>query len=491
MLILLGIFLAISAGEAPKAAEIIKKTLSFSPEKNRPLVFIVFLIMLARLLAHFFEIYLPAIAWDTVAYHYAIPQLYKEAGKIIYIPFMYHSNWPENIEMFYTFGLTAFNEYTANGISFIFSVMLATAAYAFGARFFNKNTGIITAGITVALTIFRTQAVNGQVENGLAFYEIAALYCLMLWLRQENSGLLVVGGILAGGAAATKILGLFAPALLFLTVLAGKRLYNRGDRTIRLKEALVFGAAALLACAAWYIKSWVDTGNPVWPFAYRIFGGKNWSQELASYRDTYYKAHGNGIGLRQFLMLPWTLIKSGNMDGYIGNNIFLYIALAPFLLFKIFKEKGKDTVFTALFFVIFVFFWFFTAQFVRFLLPAIILLTALNAYIIDWIWHRYNGDWRRKFMQGITVVYVIFLMLYSFPVRGWNDLKGAAIFAGTFQRETYLEEIVDCYRLMERANNDSQVKGRILLFKEIRGYYLKKDLCGQPCGPGADFVQKP
>ncbi len=492
MLLLVCVTSVAALRETSKTFAVFKGLFAFVFKQRTPLILIAFILMLLRLLLHFFEIFLPPTAWDTIAYHYAIPQIYKDFKSITYIPFMYHSNWPQGIEMFFSFGLTAFNDYTANGMAYMFSFMLVMVAYLVGKELKSEETGILTAALTVALPIFKAQATNGQVENGLAFYELSALYCLMLWAKDKKMKLIIICGVLTGAAASVKILGGFVIVLFPVMVLISDITYGTHKRKLYFKEAFILGMTAALVCCLWYIKSWVEAGNPVWPFAYSIFGGKNWSLEQAIYRKEYYTAYGAGIGLVQLLILPYTLIFSKNMDGYVGNNVLLYLALAPYLLISLFKKTSKNAGFVFQFFIIFIVFWFSSAQLVRFLLPGFVALTALNAVVILNVLSVKETHISKKIMQGLIFVFVIFLMLYSFPARKMLDLSEIKSFIGRLDRDAYLSSQVDSYQLMHRINLDEKIKGKIMFFREVRGYYLKKEyMWGDPVNQGIIYYKSP
>ena len=447
---------------------------------NSILINFLLCLIFIRLFYSILNIFIPPTGWDTLAYHYAIPAIYNKMEKIVYIPFMYHSNWPQNMEILFGYAMAMRNDLFANGICFLYAFLLLLTVYQFSKEISGKEAGIIAVALIISTTLFKREAVNGYVDIGLSFFEIAALYGVVLWSRTKDLKFLIVAAICAAGAASVKMLGIFS-ILVLPFFIAFADIFNNDNRKLNIKETFWFILFAAFFASPWYIKSFIDTGNPVWPFAYNLFGGKNWSKELADFRQSYYAIHGAGSSLKSFLILPYSLIKSSNMDGYLGNNFIFYYFLFPFLVFYIIKERKSEVSFLLFYSFIFIVFWFFNAQMIRFLFPGFVVITALNAIIIDKILFNYKN----KILKVIIAGYLIFLAFYSFPFRYKSDYDGLKLLLGIENRENYLLKNLDCYGLIKKINTDENIKGKIVLIKEVRGYYLNKDyMWGDPVNQG-------
>ncbi len=66
------------------------------------------------------------------------------------------------------------------------------------------------------------------------------------------------------------------------------------NRAVQIKPLATFAALALLLGGGWYVRNFVQTGNPVYPFAYSIFGGNNWDAQMAAQYETDQRAYGFG-----------------------------------------------------------------------------------------------------------------------------------------------------------------------------------------------------
>ena len=65
-----------------------------------------------------------------------------------------------------------------------------------------------------------------------------------------------------------------------------------------------FGIPILALGAPWYAKTALATGNPVYPFAFEVFGGRDWSTALAAQFGNWHAALGMGREPLDYLLLP-------------------------------------------------------------------------------------------------------------------------------------------------------------------------------------------
>src|SRR6185295_604460 len=92
--------------------------------------------------------------------------------------------------------------------------------------------------------------------------------------------------------AATKLMGLLVPGLLGAIVLV-ELLRSEGPAGLggAVRATVVFGVVAAIVASPCYLRNAVETGNPIFPFGYGVFDGRNWSTEAAAGVDAYYAAY--------------------------------------------------------------------------------------------------------------------------------------------------------------------------------------------------------
>ena len=66
------------------------------------------------------------------------------------------------------------------------------------------------------------------------------------------------------------------PALISAVVPFGAVVIASGWRDKSLRGVIAFGLGVAVVMGPWLVKNGIDTGNPVYPLGYRVFGGRDW-----------------------------------------------------------------------------------------------------------------------------------------------------------------------------------------------------------------------
>ena len=126
--------------------------------------------------------------------------------------------------------------------------------------------------------IYRLAAIP-YVEGPLCYFHAALIWAIVrAWTESDRfrtARLWGMAGLLAGGAFTCKYPGLIS-AIAPAGLAAGLAGVSRKSGRI----AAFFVAGAVIAVGPWLSKNAVNTGNPVYPLAYRVFGGRFWDEEL-------------------------------------------------------------------------------------------------------------------------------------------------------------------------------------------------------------------
>ena len=79
----------------------------------------------------------------------------------------------------------------------------------------------------------------------------------------------------------------------------------------------------------WLAKNVVDTGNPVYPLAYRVFGGRHWDEAQDA---KWSAAHGSAVQGRRPVSFDALAESVVDVAGRSDWQSPLYVALAPLAL---------------------------------------------------------------------------------------------------------------------------------------------------------------
>lgn len=361
----------------------------------------------------------PAIESDGLRYHLGAPQAWLEAGVFAALPGLAFGQFPFLIEMTFL-PLLRFGDEVAKLAHFTFFLLTLLLLGSFTRRLAHwaglpprlrgplPLLAVALAATIPALTIVSTWAFT---DAGVVCYHVAATFALALWWHSGRGSQLVLAAVLAGFALGTKYTALVPVFVLGLGVLCHGRpalgtLPYTGIE--RLTNALVFGLIALALGSPWYIRNWVQTGNPFFPLANETFRAPGWPPESQALWEE--KAAQKGVGFDWHLLdEAWwgaTFRWAGNAPGetLVGPGGFedQSIGLTPWLLAPlglagmalIALRRGGwwwfHLLFTASNFAL----WFRTYQSNRLLLPALMIALPGAVVGLAWLTQRWRPLWR-------------------------------------------------------------------------------------------------
>lgn len=413
--------------------------------------------------------------WDGLAYHLAVPKLYLLRHTIYYVPFISHSNFPFLTEMWYTLGLSLGSAIVAKLFHFWMYIGTALGIYSLCRSHINRLAGSIGALLFMSVPVVFWEAGVAYADITTAFYLILAVYAILNWEKSNALPWLVISSLAAGFALGTKVLAAVPIVVICLYVLV---VYARTLGLIGgVRLALLFGLLALMIGSPWYIKSYVYTGNPVYPFLFNIFGGKYWSHAAAEVYRGAQLEFGVGRGLKHFLMLPWNLTLHGyeffDSQQFIGLIGPAFLGLIPLHILS-----GKRIrALTLLGWISFVFAlaWFFLMQQSRYLIGIFPMLAIVAAAVVytaneEWPIARHAANLFVVVAIGTTIVVGYLLAKYTAPF--------------VFCQQTcdeYLTSTLDVYPPEAWINEFVPPDAGVVLFDEVRGFYLnRKYIWGNP-----------
>lgn len=204
----------------------------------------------------------PPALWDARAYHLAIPELALKAGRFAPVPWLLHSHWPHLFEALYAVPLAAGRDSAAALLHWGTAVLLVGAVFAAGRAAAGPAAGWSAALLLAAQPALLKEAGTAHSDDAAALLALGAALALARWDEEPDPRTAAFAGLLAGAAAAAK-LTMVAPLSAWTVVLLRRR---------RSRDAAAFAGAAALFLGPWLLKTWLETGDPVWPFLSRFTG---------------------------------------------------------------------------------------------------------------------------------------------------------------------------------------------------------------------------
>lgn len=440
------------------------KTIFSGPKKLRyvkgKLNWLLIALLFAAIILTLIGALAPPIGNDELAYHIAYPKIFIENHAIEHIKYTEKSLWPFLLEMLFTGAMLIKGVILAKLMHFLFGMLSLMAVFSFARKYFTLSIALLSAVIFYLTPGIFMQATYAYVDLGLAFYIFMALYAFMKWLECYQYKWISVSGIFCGLAMGIKITAIIAPAMVGIGILFAALNQKRIGSKKAALSLMFLSLFTILVAIIWYVRSYIILGNPVFPFMHNIFGGHG-------YANTHAKDIGMGSGMLSYMLLPWNLTMFPRAFG--GEQIgVLFLILLP----GIFLIKKLDTTIKTLiaFSLIFVSFWFFTYQNLRFFFPAILMLSIICA----WLYFELLTQ-NKRFSRVIALI-VISVLSFNVLLCGYHNISKLKVVFGYEGRDSYLSKTERSYNIAKFVNSKLPEHTKILILNEPRIYYFNKGL---------------
>jgi len=236
----------------------------------------------------------PERDFDVLAYHFEGPKEYFQASRIDFLLHNVYTNFPFFAEMLALVGMVLRGDWywgalVGKCVCFAFAPLTALTLYAAGRRYFSPQAGLIAALVFLSTPWIDRITIIAYVEGPLTFFLAASLLAALIAIerfRAQRPAMreVLLAGLLAGNGMACKYTGLLqvvVPIGLAIVGCAWFALRGMPNRLPALSKALLaFGLGVAITIGPWLAKNLYETGNPVYPLAYNLFGGRGWSPEL-------------------------------------------------------------------------------------------------------------------------------------------------------------------------------------------------------------------
>ncbi len=426
------------------------------------LIFILplFVIMLAPALC-------PPVGWDELVYHISVPYRWVSQGyPAVYLDNPY-SAFPSGAEMLFWI-LIATGGITAPGILLWF-LLLITACSVFAMLNNSKNNPYLAIILVLAMClcpVFLMLARECFVETVIL---VNITIFLLLSRKPEEPGpvnLAILAGIFAGASVAVKLTGASAAVAIFVLLLFQYKTSLRKSIEILVVFCVISGAFAL----PFYLRPWLLTGNPFYPYFNAWFISRPGALVISSYHHAIGNARYGAEGIAGLFTTPVLMAYDSDIyDGGFGWQFPALVILAALGLVIGIQTKARRAVVYIAGALIIYLFWFFTAQQARFLIPLLPLVILLSAYSVD----RLPKQFTIGMLGAVAFLTAVSIQLKPFRhyAKCWGFLTGkvkVADFIYTGTGPVYLES-------MAMSNIHVPENGRVMLLYENRGLYLPRD----------------
>lgn len=395
------VFAAIGILAIPKLTTLIQDTLTITKEfaqltkqkiwKNplhTPTASIVSITLACNLFLLLWASFTPPVGWDALNYHLNVPKIYLANNEIINFMTLEHSHYPLSFQFQSLFLMGIGSDVMAQGLQFFYFIGLLVLIWEIIKTYDMRVSYLWTLAILFSIPVVLFTVPEAHIEIGAAFYTVLALRLFLLFREKQQLGVLLLAAGFIGYLAGSKYTNLHA-TVTFIVLLISLFILERG---ISITKIMITSVVGLIAAAPWYLKTYLFTGNPFWPFFRTIIP--------SAYLPNAYGAEGGipGVGkaltsdgnrilsifdsIVQNLLKPFRLTFLANQTGGDQPKVGpLLLGLLPTLKAVPWKTPSLDKpslyAYIGIYVGIFTFIWLFSFHSTRYLVPIFPLLAIL------------------------------------------------------------------------------------------------------------------
>ena len=323
---------------------------------------------------YFFTALAPEMSPDGTTYHLSVVDHYNRTHGFERVPTSIYFNISQGAEILFLMAF-AFGKHSAAAmVHFAFLVSLPWMMIAYARRFGFPEAGVVGAVLVYVSPVVGVDGLSAYVDLAMAAALFAMFYILQIWDEERRPQLLLVAAMLAGFAFAVKYTA-FVGGPYAIAFVAWKS-FDRRAIWKPLRSMLAMAGIMALFVVPWLAKNWLWVGDPVAPFATRLFPNP-WVH--VSFEDDYRRVLRT-YDITDRRQIPWELtVRGGKVSGLLGP-MFL---LTPLALFALRRKQGRQLLIAG---AIFALPWFGNIG-TRFLIPvAPLFALALALVFASWRW---------------------------------------------------------------------------------------------------------
>ncbi len=464
---------------------------------ERPAVFdkVVLGLVAVPLVLSFIASLAPPTAKDTLLYHFALPKAWIAQGSNAFVEGNIASYLALGTEMHSVWAMLLGGsmsaraaEAAAGATIWMFFPLLLAAIFGWAREIgISRRWSLLAVLMVAAVPSAYHVASSAYVDIALALYVTLAVYAMARWWRTLETGWLVLIAIFLGAALSAKLTTVFVIAAFALVVLLRARGAKNPVATAPGSDAGVSptggrivagGFAALLfagmIASPWYLRTWAETGSPVFPFYLSIIPGEvaGWDVERSQLFQAMNSQYGGYSKTPlDYLAAPWNVSvaaqpeQAARFDGVLGVAFLIGLPLLILGLWK-YELPVEVKIGSGVPAIVFLF-WLFSSQQLRYLLPILPLMAIGIAASVEAIAARRTPLYMAaKYSISVAAVCGILTtfawFLQKAPLR---------VVLGGETRDEYLTRNLDHYRYYQALNTTTAGDARVWLINMRRDTY--------------------
>lgn len=413
----------------------------------------------------------PPSDWDSLAVHLEMPRIYAAHGGFVPVTWMLHGMDAMSAGLFSVAPLVLGDDSLPAMFQLLFQGLMAAALFVAGRRVFGGRAALVAVAIFLIQPAVLERSGTPGSDFAVGLFGMLSFWTAWRWQAAGRGRWLWVSGAFAGLGAATKLTGLLLAAALGVMIVF---------ETLRQKRPwkgpVLWCVLAVLFTGPWLMRAAYYTGNPLWPHFAGIFGQSERALWISERSRRSVEA-GVGQGFKEFLLIPVNLIRHPESFGGVSWPLLIPLFILGLTCWRDIR-KNPFALWTLAYAALFGIFWFKVQQLWRYFIPLLPWAALLAACWAEKLWSQGGGRRAAALVLGLSFLPVVSITANNeaFAVLGLRPSQGALPPA-----DAYLSRKLDCYPAMAYVNAVLPANAKILLYREVRGFYLNRDyVVGDP-----------
>lgn len=451
------------------------------------------LILAVPLAAAFILGLYPPTAFDATSYHLPFARAFAEQHRLVVLPYRRYIIFPHVAEVLVAPLLFIGSDTLSHLIEWMSAALTALALYATGVRLGSTRIGLWAAALWLGNPLVVSMAGAAFVDLTCTLFAILGALAWAIWAQEDDRRYLLLSAALIGSAAGTKYLGLLSLLLLLPSTLVVS--WHRR----RLSSFFAFAALSAGVLGPWYLRIFLVTGNPVFPYLAGVFGGMEWAGSgdvvlaiggnrgvhallsLLSERLLDVLSHPHAL-----VLLPWHAAFARSIFNSQPPTSWLYIGLVPLIAFAcvmtLWKWRTHPKTLAERYVVgaalgSLAYATPYLSRDIRYMLPIGAALALAGAIVID-------GTWRSSRRELGTLAVAALLIAHGLGYAAYRLLKQGAIPTNAAARDAYLERRFGAYPALALLNRQNGKRYTVYaLHAENLAYFAEGEFLGDWVGP--------
>ncbi len=274
----------------------------------------------------------PVTDGDALCYHLQVPKVFLIRQAVYFDPDLHETVYPLVTELLYAICLEFRGPVACRCLQWVLGLVFAAGVAALARPSLGRR-----AWWAAALAILVPAISNGMAaplnDVSLAAFGVAAFVAWTRCFDRPSRTSTLLAGVFTGLALGVKYPALVLAGLLTIVMLV-RPLFDTAWRSRQAAFRSLFMAAAFLGTAvlvggAWYLRAYVCTGNPVFPFFKAWFGGAGLDEVLAPIKRPLAVSFWSLLGA----IVPLTL-EPDRFDSFAHQFGPVFLLFLPALLLE-------------------------------------------------------------------------------------------------------------------------------------------------------------